>query len=313
MPLYLVTGGAGFIGSHVVNALISNDCKVRVVDNLSTGKLENLKECMNDIEFIQGDLSDYDTAKRVVEGVEYISHQAAIPSVPFSTEDPVAANNSMVTATVNLFKAAVESNTVRRIVQAASAAAYGNNPELPKREDMLPEPMSPYAVAKLTQEYYARAFYNVYGLEITSLRYFNVFGPKQDPKSPYSGVISIFMDMMLQGNNPVIFGDGLTSRDFIYVDDVAEANLRALSSKWTGASEVINIGFGEGTSLLELIEALNEALQKKMTPIFKEERTGDVKHSLADISKAKQILGFEPEFNLQSGIQKLCDWYKVNK
>jgi UDP-glucose 4-epimerase len=218
----------------------------------------------------------------------------------------------MVTATVNLFEAAVENGHVKRIVQAASAAAYGNNPDLPKREEMLPEPMSPYAVAKLTQEYYAKAFFDSYGLEIISLRYFNVFGPKQDPKSPYSGVISIFLSQLIEGTSPTIYGDGLTSRDFVFVQDIVAANLLALTGNWTGKSEVINIGRGESISLNELVLLLNKVLDTDIKPLYGPERIGDVKHSVADISKAKSQLGFVPAVDLKEGLKKLVQWYMMS-
>ncbi|KNY26823.1 SDR family oxidoreductase [Pseudobacteroides cellulosolvens] len=312
MASYLVTGGAGFIGSNIVEKLVIDGHKVRVVDNLATGKIENINDFINDIEFIKGDLADFIVAKRAVEKMEYIIHQAAIPSVPFSIENPIKANESMVTATVNLFKAAVESGCTKRIVQAVSAAAYGNNPKLPKQEDMLPEPVSPYAAAKLMQEYYARAFYSSYDLEIVSLRYFNVFGPKQDPKSPYSGVVSIFLSKMLRGERPTIFGDGSTSRDFVFVEDIVTANLQALLCKWTGNSEVINIGRGESISLNELVMLFNDILEVNIEPLYESERIGDIKHSIADISKAERILGFKPSESLKYGLRKLILWYKMN-
>lgn len=309
MSTYLVTGGAGFIGSTIVKRLIKDNHKVRVIDNFSTGKLINLKECINKIELIHGDLCNFELVKNVTNGVEFISHQAAIPSVPFSIKDPIAANHSMVSATVNLLKAAVESKSVKRVVQAASAAVYGDNANLPKSEEMLPEPISPYAVSKLSQEYYAKAFYNVYGLETISLRYFNVFGPNQDPKSPYSGVISIFLDKMIKGLNPSIFGDGFTSRDFVYVNDIVEANILALECSWTGKAESINIGRGEKVSLNELVEIMNLVIDTKLTPEYKEERTGDVKHSIADIEKAKRVLGYKPHYTIQAGLKELYAWY----
>lgn len=310
MSKYLVTGGAGFIGSNLVERLIGMGHEVRVVDNLSTGKLENISEFMDKIEFIKGDLSEFEVACESVKGIDYILHHAAIPSVPKSVEDPVGVNNSIVTTTVNLFKAAVDSKTVKRIVQAASAAAYGNNPELPKLENMLPEPLSPYAVAKLTQEYYGKAFYNIYGLEVLSLRYFNVFGPKQDPNSYYAGVISIFASLLLQGKTPVIFGDGLTSRDFIYIDNVVDANLAACSCKWPGDSKVINIGCGERINLNELIGILNKLVGTNITPVYEQERVGDVKHSVSDISKAKQILDYKAKVGLEEGLSRLLEWMK---
>jgi nucleoside-diphosphate-sugar epimerase len=310
MEKYLVTGGAGFIGSNIVERLLGNGHKVRVVDNLSTGKFENIREFIDDIEFICGDISDYKTARKAVEGIDYIMHHAALPSVVLSVDDPVGANESIVTSTVNIFKAAVECKSVKRIVQAVSAAAYGNAPELPKREDMLPDPLSPYAVAKLTQEYYAKAFYNVYGLEVLSLRYFNVFGPKQDPKSFYSGVISIFTSQMLAGKGPTIYGDGLTTRDFVYIDNIVDANLMACKCKWPGSSEVINIGCGKSISLNELVAMTNDILEKNLAITYDKPRIGDVLHSVADISKAQNILGYTPKVNVYDGLLKLVQWMK---
>ncbi|MDP4092247.1 MAG: SDR family oxidoreductase [Bacillota bacterium] len=310
MAKYLVTGGAGFIGSNIVERLVGLGHDVRVVDNLSTGRLENIENFHNRIEFINADLSDYKTAAESVKGIDYIIHEAAMPSVPLSVQDPVGVNRSIVNTTVNLFKAAVDSGSVKRIVQAASASAYGNSEVLPKNEDMNPEPLSPYAVAKVTQEYYGKAFFHIYGLEVISLRYFNVFGPKQDPGSYYAGVISIFTNTMLQGNAPVIFGDGLTSRDYIYIDDVVDANLSACSCRWPGRSEVINVGCGNRLSLNELVETLNKILGKNLKPVYKDERVGDVKHSQADITRARNILGFNPRVGVEEGLVKLIDWMK---
>lgn len=310
MAKYLVTGGAGFIGSNIVERLISDGYKVRVVDNLSTGKSENIEAYQDKIEFILGDLTDFSTAQKAVDGVDYIIHQAAIPSVPRSIANPIATNESIVTATVNLFKAAVEAKTVKRIVQAASSSAYGDTPTLPKQEDMIPNPLSPYAVAKLTQEYYGKAFYNVYGLEVLSLRYFNVFGPKQDPNSFYSAVIPKFISLMLQGKQPTINGDGLTSRDFTYIDNVVDANLLACICPWPGTSEVMNIGFGERITLNELVANINKILNTDIHSIYNETRVGDVKHSLADISKAKRIIGYSPKVGVKEGLEKLIQYMK---
>ncbi|MCX8131270.1 MAG: NAD-dependent epimerase/dehydratase family protein [Clostridia bacterium] len=310
MDKYLVTGGAGFIGSNIVERLLNDGHKVRVVDNLSTGKFENIREFINDIEFICGDISDYKTAQKAVTGVDYIMHHAALPSVVLSIEDPVSVNESIVTATLNLFKASVESKTVKRIVQAVSAAAYGNSSGVPNKEDMLPDPISPYAVAKLTQEYYGKAFFNVYGLEVFSLRYFNVFGPKQDPKSFYSGVISIFTSQMLNGIQPVIFGDGLTTRDFVYIDNIVEANLLACKCKWPGKPEIINIGCGESITLKELVEMLNKILGTSFSVKYEKERIGDVRFSAADISNAGKILGYMPKVKVYEGLQNLVQWMK---
>ena len=310
MAKYLVTGGAGFIGSNIAESLVKSGQSVRVVDDLSTGSLGNMKSFIDKIEFIRADLSDYEAARRAVEGAEYILHQAAIPSVPRSVEDPVACNRSIVSATVNLFKAAVDGKTVKRIVQAASSSAYGDTPALPKQEDMAPNPLSPYAVAKLAQEYYAGAFYNVYGLEVISLRYFNVFGPRQDPESFYSAVIPRFISLMLKGKRPTIFGDGLTSRDFTHVDNVVEANLLACGCKWPGKAEVINIGCGQSITLNELAEKINLALGTGIKPVYAPERVGDVKHSLADIGKAKDLLGYTVKVGFDEGLKKLVDWYR---
>jgi UDP-glucose 4-epimerase len=313
MPKYLVTGGAGFIGSNLVERLVCLGQEVRVVDNFSTGRFENIAKFADNIEIMEGDLSDFETARESVKGMDYILHHAAIPSVPKSIEDPIGVNRSIVTTTVNLFKAAVDVRSVKRIVQAVSAAAYGNSPELPKKEDMLPEPLSPYAVAKLTQEYYAKAFYSVYGLEVLSLRYFNVFGPKQDPHSHYAGVISIFANAISHGRKPVIFGDGLTSRDFIFVDNIVDANLAACSCKWPGNAEIINIGSGRGITLNELVNKLNIFHGTSIAPIYKEERAGDVKHSVSDISKACSILGYKVRVSMDDGLSKLLEWMKKNE
>ncbi|RCX12380.1 UDP-glucose 4-epimerase [Anaerobacterium chartisolvens] len=312
MNKYLITGGAGFIGSNIAERLLKEGHSVRILDNLSTGRFENIKGFAEDIDFICGDLSDYSTARKATEGMDYILHHAALPSVELSVKDPCAVNESIVNSTVNLFKAAVDCGSVKRIVQAVSAAAYGNDPTLPKTEDMPPKPESPYAVAKLAQEYYARAFYNVYGLQVLSLRYFNVFGPKQDPSSFYSGVISIFSSLMLKGKSPVIFGDGLSSRDFVYIDNVVDANLKACACPWTGSSEIINIGGGQSMTLNELVEILNKILGTDIVPGYKPPRAGDVKHSMADISKASALLGYEPRITVSEGLQSLIAWYRNN-
>ncbi|MCX8130845.1 MAG: SDR family oxidoreductase [Clostridia bacterium] len=312
MASYLVTGGAGFIGSNIVERLLKDGNKVRIVDNLVTGKFDNIREFIDIADFICGDLADYRIAEKAVDGIDYIIHQAAIPSVPRSVKDPIATNESIVTATVNLFKAAVEGKSVKRVVQAASSSAYGDTPTLPKREDMIPNPLSPYAVAKLTQEYYGKAFYNVYGLEVLSLRYFNVFGPKQDPKSFYSAVIPKFISIIMEGKQPTIYGDGETSRDFTYIDNVVEANLSACLCKWPGSSEVMNIGCGERISLNELVVKINSILSTDIIPLYAETRVGDVKHSLADITKAKEILGYDVKVSVDEGLRKLIKWLSNN-
>ncbi len=310
MKKYLVTGGAGFIGSSLVEYLLASGQSVRVLDNLSTGKFENIAPFCPDIEFICGDLSDYRVALKSVAGVDYVLHQAAIPSVQRSVEDPVASNQSIVTATVCLLRACAEVGTVRRVVQAASSSAYGDTPVLPKHEDMTPNPKSPYAVAKLSQEYYGRAFYNVTGLETLSLRYFNIFGPRQDPNSIYSAVIPKFIQRMMRGEAPTIYGDGETSRDFTYIDNVVRANILACNCPWPGAAETINIGCGSRITLNQLVGVLNRILGTELEPNYGESRAGDVKHSLADISKARRILGYEPEVSAEQGLTRLVDWYR---
>lgn len=313
MAKYLVTGGAGFIGSSIVTRLVEKGHDVRVADNLSTGKLSNLQDVMGKIQVLQVDLADYASAEKAVHGVDYILHQAALPSVPLSVEDPVSVNESIVTTTVNIMKAAVEAKTVKRIVQAASAAAYGDDPQLPKKESMPPDPLSPYAVAKLAQEYYGKAFYQVNGLEVISLRYFNVYGPKQDPKSFYAGVIPIFLSRMLRGEQPTIFGDGLQSRDFVYVDDVVEANMAACVCPWPGRPEVVNIGRGTQVSLNELVEKLKHILNVNLDTVYVPAKVGDIKHSVADTGKARDLLGFEAKVGFEEGLRKLVEWFKMTE
>lgn len=309
---FLITGGAGFIGSNCVEKLLIQGHNVRVVDNLSTGKYANIAEFSNDIEFIEGGIEDYEIARRAVEGIDYIIHLAAIPSVQFSVEDPLKSNESMVTASLSLFKAAVDYGKIKRIVQATSAAAYGDNPRLPKNEDMVPEPLSPYAVAKLSQEYYGRVFGNIYGLQVTSLRFFNVYGPKQDPKSPYSGVISIFLSKILTGQQPTIFGDGRDTRDFVYIDDVLNAIYNGCLVDWTGRSEVINIGTGLQTDINRLIMVLNNINETDIEPNYTEPRAGDILHSVADIARAEKILDYKPRIGIEEGLKLLLDYMKYN-
>jgi UDP-glucose 4-epimerase len=299
--MYLVTGGAGFIGSHLVERLVKDGQKVRVVDNLSTGKLENIKPFLDKIEFIQGDLSDYSVAEQSVEGVTYILHQAAVPSVPRSVEDPIRTNNSIVTATLNLFESA-RRTSVKRIVQASSSSVYGNSEQLPKVETMQPNPLSPYAVAKYAQESYGKVFSNLYGMSIVSLRYFNVFGPRQDPDSEYSAVIPKFISQILRGERPTIYGDGTSTRDFTYVDNVVEANLLACHADSRVSGEAINIACGNGNSINELVRLLSEILDKPVVPKFAPGRPGDVKDSFADISKASELLSYCPSPLFHEGL-----------
>jgi len=308
----LVTGGAGFIGSHIAAALTASGARVRVIDDLSTGYRENLEEIGGDIDFIHGSLADENALGRALEDVELVFHEAAIPSVPRSVEDPRQTHIASVDSTFSLLLAAKEKG-VRRLVYAASSSAYGDKPTLPKVEDMLPEPLSPYAVAKLVGEYYAQVFTRVYGLETLSLRYFNVFGPRQDPSSQYSGVISRFISDLLSNQRPVIYGDGEQSRDFTFIDNVVDANLKAAETT-RGIGQIINVANGERITLNELFAELKELTGKRDVKVdYQATRAGDVKHSLADISRAREFLGFEPKVDLREGLRRTMDWWKSSR
>src|SRR5258705_1727281 len=284
----LVTGGAGFIGSHIASALASAGARVRVIDDLSTGYRENLDEIKGDLDFVQGNLADERTLGNAMEDVELVFHEAAIPSVPRSVENPRQTHIACVESTFSLLLAA-RAKKVRRLVYAASSSAYGDQPTLPKVETMLPEPLSPYAVAKLVGEHYCQVFSRVYGLETISLRYFNVFGPRQDPSSQYSGVISRFISALLRGDRPMIYGDGEQSRDFTYIANVVDANMRAAETK-TGIGEVINIANGERITLNQLLDELKSLTGKSEAEAdYQPARSGDVRHSLADISRAREL------------------------
>ena len=285
----LVTGGAGFIGSHIAAALASSGARVRVIDDLSTGYRENLDEIKGDLDLIQGSLADERTLERAIEGVELVFHEAAIPSVPRSVENPRQTHIASVESTFSLLLAARQKK-VKRLVYAASSSAYGDQPTLPKVETMLPEPLSPYAVAKLVGEHYCQVFTRVYGLETVSLRYFNVFGPRQDPSSTYSGVVSRFISDLLGGKRPVIYGDGEQSRDFTYIENVVDANLKAAETN-RGIGQVINIANGKRITLNELLHELKSLTNKPdVSADYQEARAGDVKHSLADITRARELL-----------------------
>ena len=315
MPLSgiaLVTGGAGFIGSHIASALAASGARLRIIDDLSTGYRENLNEIKADFDFVQGSLADETLLRNALEDVELVFHEAAIPSVPRSVENPRQTHVASVESTFSLLLAARDKK-VRRVVYAASSSAYGDQPTLPKVESMLPEPLSPYAVAKLVGEHYCQVFTRVYGLETVSLRYFNVFGPRQDPSSQYSGVISRFISALLSGERPVIYGDGEQSRDFTYIDNVVEANLKASESA-TASGQVINIANGERITLNRLLSELKTLTGKTgLVADYKEPRTGDVKHSLADISRARELLGFEPRVDLATGLQRTIDWWNNSR
>lgn len=310
-PTVLVTGGAGFIGSNLADRLIQEGARVRILDNFSTGFRENLEEISGSFEFIEGDVADAAVVTSAVKDVEIIFHEAALPSVPRSVEDPVSTHQACVEGTFNLLLAAKDAG-VRRFVYAASSSAYGDQPTLPKSETMAPAPMSPYAVAKLTGEYYASAFYRVYGLETVSLRYFNVFGPRQNPSSPYSGVISRFIDALMTDTRPVIFGDGEQSRDFTYIDNVVDANLKAASSS-TAPGLVMNAANGERISLNSLLSTLKEITGKDIDAEYLDPRTGDVKHSQADNSLAVQTLGYKNLVGLEEGLRRTLAWWQNSR
>lgn len=309
MAKYLVTGGAGFIGSNIVKKILQNGRSVRVLDDLSTGKKENLKPFLKNIEFIKGDFTDLKVARKAVRGVDFVLHHGAIPSVPRSVDDPAGTNNANILGTLNMLIASRDER-VKRFIYAASSSAYGDSPVMPKVETMVPNPKSPYAIQKLTAEQYCQVFYKLYGLETVCLRYFNVFGPNQDPASVYSAVIPIFIKKMLRGERPVIYGDGSTSRDFTYINNNVDANLKACRAGKKCAGEVINIACGYEISLNGLVGEINKILGTKIKPIYKEERRGDVRHSLAGISKAKKLLNYKVITNFHSGLQKTIDFYK---
>jgi nucleoside-diphosphate-sugar epimerase len=311
-PKFLVTGGAGFIGSNLAEELIRRGARVRIADNFVTGFRENLDEINGDFEFIEADLSNPEMAERAVEGVEAVFHQAALPSVPRSVQNPSETHQACVNATFNLLAAARNAG-VRRFIYAASSSAYGDQPTLPKVETMRPEPLSPYAAAKLAGEYYCSVFYRVYGLETMSLRYFNVFGPRQNPSSQYSGVISRFIDAFMKGSSPIIYGDGHQSRDFTYVSNVVDANIRALDAT-SGLGEAVNVANGERVSLLELFEVLQRITGREDVKIeFQPERKGDVKHSQADNTLARKYLGYQKLVGLEDGLIKTIEWWKASR
>ncbi len=345
MSTYLVTGGAGFIGSNIVEELLKRGEEVRVLDNFSTGKRENIQSILNafksnqtnqinlsrrvlqllyrdqtnqtnstnrspvtdNLEIIEGDIRSYHTVREAVDDVDFILHQAALPSVPRSINDPVTTNEVNVSGTLNVLNAALDAK-VKRVVYASSSSIYGDSEILPKREDMTPNPLSPYAVSKLAGEQYCRVFFQIYGLETVVLRYFNVFGPRQDPTSQYSAVIPKFIKLMAEGKSPPIYGDGEQSRDFTYVSNVVEANLLAANKKGT-AGKVFNIACGMRTTVNNLVEELNKILESSIQATYTKPRPGEVKHSLADIGKARKLLGYNPSVNFQDGLQKTVKWF----
>ena len=310
MDKLLVTGGAGFIGSSICRKLVSQGCFVRVVDNLLTGKRSNLAEVIDKIEFIEADMGDSEVAQSAVKDIDVVLHQGALPSVPLSVEDPASTHKHCVDATFTLLLAARDAG-VKRFVYAASSSAYGDAPTSPKTETMPTSPLSPYAVGKLVGEYYCSVFSGVFGLETIALRYFNVFGPRQDPKSQYAAAIPAFVTAILKDKPPTIYGDGEQSRDFTYIDNVVSANLLAAGAKQTNG-EVINIACGQAVTVNEIIAMINKLLGKNVKPIYADARAGDVKHSLADITAAQNLIGFEPIVSFSEGLQLAIDWYRNN-
>jgi nucleoside-diphosphate-sugar epimerase len=309
---YVVTGAAGFIGSSIVRKLLAEGCEVTGIDNLSTGRIENIEEIRDAFRFVQGDAGDPALLASALSGAESVLHQAAIPSVPRSVADPLSTNYSCVDVTLRLLEAARDAG-VRRVVIAASSSAYGDTEVLPKVETMTPRPLSPYAVAKLAQEHYARAFSLCYGLETVSLRYFNVFGPRQDPHSDYAAVIPKFIRLMLSGTAPTIYGDGEQSRDFTHIDNVVQANLLAARAEGPIMGETVNIACGDRISLNELVGRLNRTLGTEFEPRYDAPREGDVKHSQADISKARELIGYEPLVGFDTGLQRTAEFLRSVK
>lgn len=308
----LVTGGAGFIGSNLADELIRQGAKVTIIDDLSTGFIDNLEEINGDFRFVEGDLNDSDDLARAIEGCEIVFHQAALPSVPRSVENPTETHRACDSATFNLLVKAKESG-VRRFIYAASSSAYGDQQTLPKVETMRPEPLSPYAAAKLAGEYYCRVFFEVYGLETYSLRYFNVFGPRQNPSSAYSGVISRFIDALMKNEVPVIYGDGEQTRDFTYIANVVHANIAAAQAT-LGMGEVMNTANGERISLNQLLAVLSKILGRSEThPQYLEPRAGDVRHSQADNTRAVELLGYKKLVDLEEGLAKTIEWWKNSR
>jgi UDP-N-acetylglucosamine 4-epimerase len=311
MAHYLITGGAGFIGSNLAHALVDRGEQVRILDNFATGREENIADLVEHkkIELVRGDITDGETVARAMRGIDYVLHQAAIPSVPRSIEDPLGGDHTNVHGTVTILDGARKAG-VKRVVYAASSSAYGEkSPGEPKTESMTPAPLSPYAAAKLAGEYYLQAFYHSYGLETVALRYFNIFGPRQDPKSQYAAVIPNFVTAALQGRAATIFGDGETSRDFCFVENAVEANLLACTASGA-AGEVFNVACGESTSLNQTIDIIAGIVGKKIPPIHEAPRVGDIKYSLADIGKARRILGYTGKIKFAEGLARTIAWYK---
>ena len=310
MTKFLVTGGAGFIGSNICKELISQGCFVRVVDNLLTGKKSNLASIIDKIDFIQADMGDAEVAQSAMKDIDVVLHQGALPSVPRSVDDPAATHKHCVDATFTLLLAARDTG-IKRFVYAASSSAYGDTPTLPKVEAMMPMPLSPYAAAKIVGEYYCSVFYKVFGLETISLRYFNVFGPQQDPASQYAAAIPAFVTAILKDEPPTVYGDGEQSRDFTYIDNVVQANLLAARAKQT-KGQVINVACGEAVTVNAIIDMINELVGKNIKPNYTDPRPGDVKHSLADITLAQKLIGYKTKVPFKQGLKLAINWYRDN-
>jgi nucleoside-diphosphate-sugar epimerase len=308
MALYLVTGGAGFIGSHLAEELLRRGHSVRIVDNLITGRRQNIEHLVPRAAFIEGDLADMTVCRAVAKGVEYVLHQAAIPSVPRSVEDPVTSHRANVDAALNLLTASRDAG-VRRLVYAGSSSVYGNTAELPKHEGMAPAPLSPYALQKLVAEQYCQLFTRLYGFDTVTTRYFNVFGPRQDPNSPYSGVISLFARALLEDRPPVIYGDGEQTRDFTYVANVVDGVLKACEAPRAGG-QVINVATGGRISLNKLLQTMNGLAGTRLEPVYKDARAGDVRDSQADIGRAHDLLGYVPGVSLEEGLNRTLQWFR---
>jgi UDP-glucose 4-epimerase len=303
MKKYLVTGGAGFIGSNIVEELVFRGESVRVLDNFSTGRRQNIEHLLNDIELIEGDIRDFHTVFKAVQGIDYVLHQAALPSVPRSVIDPISSNEVNIKGTLNLLYASRDAR-VKRFVFASSSSVYGENQQSPKMEDFAPYPKTPYAVTKITGEYYCRNFFELYGLETVCLRYFNAFGPRQNPYSQYSAVIPLFLKALQSGKSPIVYGDGLQSRDFTFVKNNVNANFLACEAP-QAAGQIYNIASNTSYTLLDVIAQINRLLGTKIDPVFEAERPGDIKHSLASISKAQDQLGYRVDIGFESGLEKL--------
>jgi nucleoside-diphosphate-sugar epimerase len=310
MPNYVVTGGAGFIGSHIVEELLRRNQPVKVIDNFSTGKRENLDPFAKSVEVITIDLSQTQDLSKIFAGVDYVIHQAAIPSVPKSILDPLASHHANVNGTLNVLMAARDAG-VKRVIYASSSSLYGDSPTLPKHEEMMPKPLSPYGAQKLFGEIYCQVFTRAFGLETASLRYFNVFGPRQDATSQYSGVLAKFIPAVLQDRQPVIYGDGLQSRDFTYVQNVVEANLLACTASGV-AGEAFNVACGDRITVNDMLKQINQITGKNVAAVYDAPRAGDIKHSQADVKKAEKLLRYKPNVSFTEGLKRTIEWYAAN-